>query len=66
MSINPWLVDSVQAFAYLQCPECDFNSKDERYFEEHAAENHPLSYVLFGENSARNESTLIKVTSFSK
>jgi hypothetical protein len=50
MSSNPWLVDSVRAFSYLKCPECDFNSKEEGLFQDHAVENHPMSFVLFGEN----------------
>ena len=55
MSRNPWLVDSVQAFSYLKCPECDFNSKDESIFQDHAVENHPLSFVLFGENMEKDD-----------
>jgi DNA-directed RNA polymerase subunit RPC12/RpoP len=55
MSNNPWLVESVQAFSYLKCPECDFNSKDESIFQDHAVENHPLSFVLFGENMDKDD-----------
>ena len=48
MTENPWLVDSIQDFLSLQCPECNYNSKEEDVFEEHAIENHPLSFVIFG------------------
>ena len=47
MNPNPWLVDSVQAFSCLKCPECDFHAKEEIYFRNHALENHPMSFVLF-------------------
>ena len=47
---NPWKVDSVQAFSYLKCPECIFDSKEEDAFQDHAVENHPLSLALFGKS----------------
>ena len=47
---NPWKVDSVEAFAYLKCPECIFDAKEETIFQNHAVENHPLSHVLFGKS----------------
>ena len=47
MDINPWQVDSIQEFSFLKCPECAFDSKEEDTFENHAIENHPLSYILF-------------------
>ena len=47
MSNNPWLVDSAQAFLFLNCPECIFKTKEEKTFECHAVKNHPLSCVLF-------------------
>ena len=37
----------IQAFYCLKCPECEYNTIDENYFEDHAIENHPLSFVLF-------------------
>ena len=46
--INPWQVDSIQAFSCLKCPECEFYNKEEKYFQEHATENHPKSIVFFG------------------
>ena len=47
-TVNPWEVDSVQAFLCLKCPECTFDSKQKETFRDHALENHPLSFVLFG------------------
>ena len=48
MDINPWIVDSVQAFYCLKCPECPFYTKEETYFQNHAMSDHPLSAMLFG------------------
>ena len=48
MAQNPWVVESVKAFYFLKCPECDFDTKEENSFENHATKNHPLSLVLFG------------------
>ena len=45
---NPWNVDSIQDFSFLKCPECPFDAKQEDIFQNHAIENHPLSFVLFG------------------
>ena len=47
---NPWKVDSIKAFACLKCPECAFNTNIENKFTDHAVENHPLSFVLFGKS----------------
>ena len=51
MAGNPWHVESILAFYYLKCPECEFNSKEENNFVHHAKEYHPLSNVLFGEEN---------------
>ena len=48
MSKNPWKVKSIEAFVCLKCPECEFNSKEENVFQDHAVLNHPMSAVLFG------------------
>ena len=48
MDINPWQVKSIQEFSFLKCPECTFDSKDEDTFQDHAIENHPLAFILFG------------------
>ena len=47
MDNNPWLVESIHDFYFLKCPECDFDSKEENSFQDHAVENHPLSFVFF-------------------
>ena len=48
MNANPWQVDSIEAFSCLKCPECNFYSRDENYFKDHAMANHPCSVVFFG------------------
>ena len=50
MDVNPWQVESIEAFYSFLCPECGFNSKEGTFFQDHAIKNHPLSLVLF-ENS---------------
>ena len=45
---NPWHVDSIQSFWFLRCPECPFDTKEEYMFQDHAIENHPASFSLFG------------------
>ena len=50
MDVNPWKVESIEAFYSFLCPECGFNSKEGTFFQDHAIKNHPLSLVLF-ENS---------------
>ena len=57
-TINPWLVESVQAFTYLKCPECIFDTKEIHNFQAHALENHPLSIVLFGNDKVLKEEKL--------
>ena len=47
MAENPWQVESIKAFYYLKCPECQYHTKEENLFENHAVENHPLSNVFF-------------------
>ena len=46
--VNPWQVESIEAFVCLKCPECEFDTKEENCFQDHATENHPLSFVFFG------------------
>ena len=55
MDDNPWNVDSVNAFYFLKCPECIFDTQEEYTFRDHAVENHPLSFVLFGKQSDEDE-----------
>ena len=50
MDYNPWNVDSIHEFYFLNCPECPFLAKDESYFQDHALKKHPLSFVLFGKS----------------
>ena len=45
---NPWQVETIQEFSYLNCPECSFKTKGDYFFQDHALKNHPLCYVLFG------------------
>ena len=47
MSVNPWIVENIQAFSLLNCPECVFKTRTEVMFKNHAVSNHPLSCVLF-------------------
>ena len=47
MNLNPWNVASIEEFSYLNCPECDFHTKEKKNFQDHATKNHPLSAVLF-------------------
>ena len=44
---NPWKVDNIKAFSFLNCPECSFKIKDENSLQNHPVKNHPLSSVLF-------------------
>ena len=55
MAINPWEVESIKDFYFLKCPECDFNTREENSFENHARENHPLSFVLFHKKYAEED-----------
>ena len=55
---NPWLVDSLQDFLFLQCPECTFGTKEEENFQEHAIERHPLSIVFFANSKVCKEEQL--------
>ena len=51
MAKNPWLVESLNSFLYLKCPECVFEIEyeNEDKFQYHAVEKHPWSNVLFGD-----------------
>ena len=40
---NPWLVENLDDFNFLCCPECAYKSKDDGAFMDHAIENHPKS-----------------------
>ena len=58
MNNNPWLVESIQTFSFLNCPECAFRSKEENLFAYHAAKNHPLSAALFDKQIELEQSTI--------
>jgi len=47
---NPWLVENIQVFSFLNCPECAFKAKEVGIFQDHAVRNHSQSSVLFGPN----------------
>ena len=47
MDLNPWSVESIQDFMFINCPECVYKTKDEHSFEDHAIQNHPQAHVLF-------------------
>ena len=59
MSNNPWQVDSINAFSFLKCPECSFDTKEELIFQDHALGNHPLSFVLFGKTCQEDEEIIV-------
>ena len=40
---NPWLVEDLDDFYFLCCPECAYKSKDDEAFIDHAVGNHPQS-----------------------
>ena len=48
MKTQPWLFNSIEALYTHQCPECEFTHKAENDFQNHAVENHPLSFAFFG------------------
>ena len=60
MSINPWEVDSIREFYFLKCPECDFTHKEEKIFQNHAINAHPLSIPFF----EKNEFAIEKIGNF--
>ena len=62
MDSNPWQVDGIEDFSYFHCPECTFVAKEESLFQEHALENHPLSFGLFGKKLDEKDITdIVKV-----
>ena len=58
MNTNPWLVDSIKAFSFLNCPECDFRSQEENLFSYHAAKNHPLSSAFYDKKIELEKSSI--------
>ena len=45
--LNPWSVESIEAFNFYCCPECNFRSNEANFFQVHALQNHDLSQALF-------------------
>ena len=54
MAGNPWQVESILAFYCIKCPECEFYSKEENDFIHHANEYHPLSCILFDQETSNS------------
>ena len=61
MAENPWLVNSIQAFSFLNCPECSFKAKDKNFFQGHALQNHPLSFEFFCTSSRKPKEIVTEV-----
>ena len=57
---NPWLVENLDDFNFLCCPECAYKSKDDEAFIDHAIDNHPKSKASTIFSEAEEE--LIKQT----
>ena len=62
MNKNPWLVESIQDFYFLKCPECEYDTKEEYSFQDHAVENHPLSFVFFMKSEPANIDNVLDVS----
>ena len=61
MAENPWLVNSIQAFSFLNCPECSFKAKDKNFFQGHALQNHPLSFEFFCTSSKKTKEIVAEI-----
>ena len=48
---NPWLVDNIDDFWFLNYPECAFKTKIQNDFQKHAVGDHTSSSVLFSDDS---------------
>jgi hypothetical protein len=58
---NPWLVDSIQAFSFFNCPECQVKTKDKNFFQGHALQNHPLSFEFFCTSSKKPKEIVTEI-----
>ena len=58
---NPWLVDSIEAFLFFNCPQCSFKAKDKNFFQGHALQNHPLSFEFFCTSSKKPKEIVTEV-----
>ena len=54
MAENPWLVESLEAFSYYCCPECDHKNQSRENFVQHALQNHSNSEEAFSQNQTQN------------
>ena len=55
LSENPWLADNIQSFVFINCPECDYKTKKEPTFQDHAKKKHPMSFAFFEKLSIKSE-----------
>ena len=53
MDSNPWVVESIMDFNFFCCPECHFQGKTAKLFEDHALESHPKSKKLFNKTDIK-------------
>ena len=60
MSANPWLVANIQDFSFINCPQCNFKTKEENKFHIHAENNHPQSFVFFASDDKDERSKIDK------
>ena len=60
MELNPWSVDSIEAFSFYCCPECIFRSKEQNFFEAHALQNHDQSKDFFLEDNYETDTNIFE------
>ena len=61
MAENPWLVNSIEAFSFFNCPECQVKTKDKNFFQGHALQNHPLSFEFFCTSSKKPKEIVTEI-----
>ena len=66
MPDNPWQVENIQTFVFLNCPECEFKTKKKNCFQEHAVKSHPSSVVLFKNLSEKDPLKLESKTKYER
>ena len=64
MNTNPWLVESIETFLYLNRDECVYLTKEKATFKNHALEKHPLSSVFFGKSFKQENLEFLNSASF--
>ena len=62
--LNPWLVDTIEAFSFYCCPECTFKSNKPDFFQNHALKNHALSKSLFDNTNLEEIKVKVKLENF--